>query len=214
MGILKILWDNLVGGGYMVLLDGFSKVPYCSTEGRALMSMDVASYRSGISARSIANRLEDNQHLSCPLPTDIQPYRTTAYVDTYIKIFYFPSKVSLCLWLRVAPILSVIFLHEFDEVKRPLLTVRTVLLVLLFRVGCFGMDQKQLPALSSASYHGPRNQRSRCQKSYESGPKLLPRCRGSRCHNNACLIFVSPVFQYFNRQSMSTVSVPRQLQHV
>jgi len=99
VGILKVLWENLVGGGYMVLLDGFSKVSYCSTEGRALMSMDVASYRSGISARSIASRLEDDQHPSCPLPTDIQPYRTTAYVDTYIKIFYFPSEDALE-WIR------------------------------------------------------------------------------------------------------------------
>ena len=75
----------------MVLLDGFSKVPYCSTEGRALMSMDVASYRSGTSPRSIAERIEDN---NSPLPSDIRPYRTMAYVDTYIKIFYFPSNVS------------------------------------------------------------------------------------------------------------------------
>jgi hypothetical protein len=96
LGILKTLWENLLGGGYMVLLDGFSKVPYCSTEGRALMSMDVASYRSGTSPRSIAERLEDddNPSCSCPLPKDIRSYRTMAYVDTYIKIFYFPSNVS------------------------------------------------------------------------------------------------------------------------
>ena len=106
MGILKILWENLIGGGYMVLLDGFSKVPYCSTEGRALMSMDVRSYRSGVSARSIASRIEELQDLpsssssSCcyPLPNNIQPYRNMAYVDTYIKIFYFPPNVScVCL---------------------------------------------------------------------------------------------------------------------
>ena len=94
LGILKMLWENLVGGGYMILIDGFSKVPYCSTEGRALMSMDVASYRSETSARSIANRLRENQHPSCPLPAVIEPYRSAAYVDTYVKIFYFPSKVS------------------------------------------------------------------------------------------------------------------------
>ena len=96
LGILKTLWENLLGGGYMVLLDGFSKVPHCSTEGRALMSMDVASYRSGTSPRSIVERLENDDHPSCncPLLKDIQPYRTMAYVDTYIKIFYFPSNVS------------------------------------------------------------------------------------------------------------------------
>ena len=78
----------------MVLLDGFSKVPYCSTEGRALMSMDVASFRSGTSPRSVAERLEEDYASSCPLPEDITPYRTMAYVDTYIKIFYLPPKVS------------------------------------------------------------------------------------------------------------------------
>jgi len=95
MGIMKILWENLVGGGYMVLLDGFSKIPFCSTEGRALMSMDVASYRTGIAPRSVAKRLGDNDHPTCPLPNDVQPYRTVAYVDTYVKLFYFPSKDAM-----------------------------------------------------------------------------------------------------------------------
>ena len=101
LGILQTLWENLMGGGYMVLLDGFSKVPYCSTEGRALMSMDVASYRSGTSPHSIAERIKENipSSISCPLPTDTQPYRTMAYVDTYIKIFYFPSNDALE-WIR------------------------------------------------------------------------------------------------------------------
>ncbi len=80
----------------MVLLDGFSKIPFCSTEGRALMSMDVASYRSGTSPRFIAERLRDTgtSAKSCPVPTAARPYRTMAYVDTYIKLFYFPSNVS------------------------------------------------------------------------------------------------------------------------
>lgn len=80
----------------MVFLDGFSKVPYCSTEGRALMSMDVASFLSGTSPRSIAERLEDDHQSSsiCKIPNEIRPYRTMAYVDTYIKMFYFPSNVS------------------------------------------------------------------------------------------------------------------------
>ena len=89
---MKILWENLVGAGYMVLLDGFSKVPYCSTEGRSLMSMDVATYNAGVSARSIASRLDDQPQ--CPLPNNIQPYRTMSYVNTYIKLFYFPPDVS------------------------------------------------------------------------------------------------------------------------
>lgn len=99
MGILQTLWDDLLGGGYTVLMDGFSKIPYCSTEGRALMSMDVTSYRSGTSSRSIAERLRDHDpsSKSCPLPPETNPYRNMSYVDTYIKIFYFPLNVSTCL---------------------------------------------------------------------------------------------------------------------
>jgi len=97
--ILKILWENLVGGGYMVLLDGFSKVPYCSTEGRSLMSMDVATYNSGVSVRSIASRLENQPQPRCPLPNNIHPYRNMSYVNTYIKLFYYPPNDALE-WIR------------------------------------------------------------------------------------------------------------------
>lgn len=95
IGVLKTLWENLVGGGYMILLDGFSKIPYCSTEGRSLMSMDLGAYKSGVSSASITSRLQD-QSTPCPLPLpdNLIPYRSMSYVDTYIKLFYYPSNVS------------------------------------------------------------------------------------------------------------------------
>jgi hypothetical protein len=90
-GATKLLWENLVGGGYMALMDGFSKVPFCSTEGRSLMSMDLASFTSGISPRSVRERLES--HSSCSSPPSVSPPRGMAYVDTYIKVFYYPRQV-------------------------------------------------------------------------------------------------------------------------
>jgi hypothetical protein len=86
-GLLKIVWANLVGGGYMVFLHGFGMVR-CSTEGRALMSMDVAAYTGRL------RQILSEHHECCLSPRDIEPYRTMAYVDMYIKTFYFPPKVS------------------------------------------------------------------------------------------------------------------------
>lgn len=77
----------------MVLLDAFSKVPFCSTEGRSLMSMDLASYASGTRFESIASRLEGYPQASIAFP-DFSSYRSMAYVDTYVKLFYFPAAVS------------------------------------------------------------------------------------------------------------------------
>lgn len=78
----------------MVLLDAFAKVPFCSTEGRALMSMDLASYASGTQFRSIAAKLEGYPQATIVF-NDFTSYRSMAYVDTYIKLFYFPSTVSV-----------------------------------------------------------------------------------------------------------------------
>ena len=57
------------------------------------MSMDLASYSSGTSNRSVSERLE--AHQSKTLPPAVNIDRGMAYVDTYIKVFYFPAKVSL-----------------------------------------------------------------------------------------------------------------------
>lgn len=76
----------------MAFLEGFSKVACCSTEGRSLMSMDVAAFSSEMSSRSIREKL--SSELAVAVPSNIRPYRNAGYVDTYIKMFYFPHKVN------------------------------------------------------------------------------------------------------------------------
>ena len=110
-GALKLIWGEMLAGGYMTLLDGFSRVPFCSTEGRALMSMDLASYSSGTSPRSVDKRLEDHD-AAVSLPPTVTILRGMSYVDTYIKVFYFPPKVSFG---------ACIVVHYFSLVsKKPL----------------------------------------------------------------------------------------------
>ena len=97
-GAMKRLWADLIDGGYVALLDGFSRVPFCSTEGRALMSMDLASFSSGICQRSVLDRMEEQSLCSLPPPQkdrdEGSSLRGMSYVDTYIKVFYYPKLVS------------------------------------------------------------------------------------------------------------------------
>eukprot|EP00529_Nitzschia_sp_RCC80_P009267 CAMPEP_0113455398 /NCGR_PEP_ID=MMETSP0014_2-20120614/8356_1 /TAXON_ID=2857 /ORGANISM="Nitzschia sp." /LENGTH=2233 /DNA_ID=CAMNT_0000346829 /DNA_START=293 /DNA_END=6994 /DNA_ORIENTATION=- /assembly_acc=CAM_ASM_000159 len=98
--ILNGIWETFVGCGYMILLDGFSRVPFCSTEGRALMSMDLRSYFNGISTRAVTRRLghyrsEFVTESWLPDDSEIRPFRSTSYVDTYTRIFYFPPTDAL-----------------------------------------------------------------------------------------------------------------------
>ena len=97
-GALKLLWENLIDGGYVALLDGFSRVPFCSTEGRALMSMDLASFSAGVCPRAVLDRMEEQSHCSLPPPQKVggedESLRGMGYVNTYIKVFYYPKLVS------------------------------------------------------------------------------------------------------------------------
>ena len=81
--------DGIVGGGIMALVEGFSKIPSCSTEGRSLMSMDVSAYRS------ILQKIQSPSSLS----QRSQPYRDVQYVDTFIKMFYFPHGDAMA-WME------------------------------------------------------------------------------------------------------------------
>ena len=85
--VLSCVWKHVVEGGFLTLLEGFSKIFQCSTEGRALMSMDLASYSSGISRREMKDRLE----CGAKLPPQPPSLRGMHYVDMYIKVFYFPD---------------------------------------------------------------------------------------------------------------------------
>jgi Protein of unknown function C-terminus (DUF2451) len=56
--IVTCLWENLVSACYLALLEGFVRVPYCTTEDRALMALDLASLASGLDSRFVSDRLE------------------------------------------------------------------------------------------------------------------------------------------------------------
>jgi hypothetical protein len=49
VGAMELVWRNVVAGGYLALLDGFSRFSFCSTEDRALTSVDLALYSSATS---------------------------------------------------------------------------------------------------------------------------------------------------------------------
>lgn len=71
--IIAETWDYIAESGFLALLDGFAKIYDCSTEGRALMSIDLATFATTIPSAS--------------------PTRGMQYVDMYIKVFYFPEEV-------------------------------------------------------------------------------------------------------------------------
>lgn len=95
-GLLFDIWEHAVESGFLALLEGFSKIFHCSTEGRALMSIDLASFAQNITPRAIRERFteifNDDERLSSP--PYVTPKRGKHYVDTYIKVFYFPNEVS------------------------------------------------------------------------------------------------------------------------
>lgn len=86
---LKIVWEHMVSTAYLSLLDGFSRVPSCSTEGRALMALDLASFASGVSPGNVMERLEQAIELASRPPI-MEPLFNMRYVDTYVKVFYYP----------------------------------------------------------------------------------------------------------------------------
>mmetsp|Transcript_10484 Transcript_10484/g.25328 ORF Transcript_10484/g.25328 Transcript_10484/m.25328 type:complete len:132 (-) Transcript_10484:43-438(-) len=70
------------------MIDGFARVPYCSTEGRALMSMDVTTLTMGLLPDAVFERLEMHGNAIAPPKWSVE--RGMSYVDTFIKVFYFP----------------------------------------------------------------------------------------------------------------------------
>lgn len=80
-------WELLIQSGYLALLDGFARVSYCSTEGRSLMSMDLASFATGTSPQGIKER--NSYQVSGPPAVTLA--RGKEYVDAYIKASYLPK---------------------------------------------------------------------------------------------------------------------------
>ena len=100
LGAIEQIWRYVVEGGFASLLDGFSRIPHCSTEGRALMSMDLASFSSSMRESEVRRRLKG--HAISHDPPNVSFIRGMTYVDTYIKVFYFPPMVSVTVHLNRA----------------------------------------------------------------------------------------------------------------
>ena len=96
--VRKATWERLVSAAYLAMLEGFARVPYCSTEGRALMTLDLASLSAGLIPASIVERLDRRSMMASPPPA-VRPDRSEAYVDKYIKLFYYPPNDILS-WIE------------------------------------------------------------------------------------------------------------------
>jgi hypothetical protein len=90
IGVRRHAWESLVAIGYATFLEGFARVPYCSTEGRSSMSIDLAAFGAAVSPSSI-QQLMDNDCIPRP-PTTATQARGRQYVDTYIKVSYLPQE--------------------------------------------------------------------------------------------------------------------------
>lgn len=95
---LQYTWDQLVRSAFMLLLEGFSKVGKCSTEGRSLMSMDLATLSHGLIPRSVQEEVEDEYPMISPPPPACRE-EMMRYVDTFIKVFYFPNE-DIINWIK------------------------------------------------------------------------------------------------------------------
>ena len=84
--LLEVAWQHIVGSLYMSLLEGFSKIKSFSTEGRALVSMDLQSFASGIT-NNLVERVERAERKSNaaapppPPPPPLPPASTNPFGD-------------------------------------------------------------------------------------------------------------------------------------
>ncbi len=83
-------WRYVVESGYLALLEGFSKIYDCSTEGRALMSIDLATFSSNMNKHTMVSVESVNSPFL--VPPSVDPKHGMEYVDMYIKVYYFPDE--------------------------------------------------------------------------------------------------------------------------
>ena len=93
VGVRNMIWEYILEGSFCSLLEGFSRVPFCSTEGRALMSMDLASFFAETKPSAVMEKLEFDPKYDTP--PNVDPLKGMRYVDTYVKVFYYPKKVRI-----------------------------------------------------------------------------------------------------------------------
>lgn len=75
------IWTEIVQGVMAAVLEGFARVEKCSSEGRALMSVDLQAVQAG---------LDEIQQ--------VRPARGKVYVDNYIKAYYY-GKSDAMAWI-------------------------------------------------------------------------------------------------------------------
>lgn len=96
VAVRKKAWEDIVGAGYCALLDGFARVQSCSTEGRSLMSMDLASFSNGTTPEAIMARISDP---GIEKPPEVLLAKGREYVDTFVKASYLPPE-DLLNWIE------------------------------------------------------------------------------------------------------------------
>ena len=89
-------WARLQSVAYLTLIEGFSRVIHCSTEGRALMALDLASVSSNLRRDAVLERLESFDLPFTPPP--VTPRYGKQYVDLYVKVYYYPQEDAFC-WI-------------------------------------------------------------------------------------------------------------------
>jgi Protein of unknown function C-terminus (DUF2451) len=94
--IVSRTWEDLVSSSYLALLEGFSRVQYCSTEGRSLMALDLAAFAAGISPSGVSNRLENI--VMVHKPPIVEPECNLRCVETFLKVYYYPLNDALA-WI-------------------------------------------------------------------------------------------------------------------
>ncbi|GMH97797.1 hypothetical protein TrST_g12661 [Triparma strigata] len=70
--LLELAWQHIIGGIYISLLEGFAKIKSFSTEGRALVSMDLQTFASGI-MNNLVDRIERIEKPPPPPPPPPPP---------------------------------------------------------------------------------------------------------------------------------------------
>jgi len=93
------VWKNTVRCCFRSLLEGFSKVVICSMEGRALMSMDLATFYAGCKPDAVENRMQGVFGAPEPPPSVAAAAEYMHHVDAYVKAFYFPEE-DLLAWIE------------------------------------------------------------------------------------------------------------------
>jgi Protein of unknown function C-terminus (DUF2451) len=96
--VLNATWECIITVSNLSLLEGFARIQYCSTEGRSLMTLDLASFCAGLSSSAVQERLHDDDERSSLMVITKRTHidavaisrQMTQYVDMYVKVFYYP----------------------------------------------------------------------------------------------------------------------------